>query len=64
MACNSNCSNTCYFSRGGRVIDVIDIQALRHTESSYHSPAKWCKLVLDEFQIAFGRKVLSAGEKE
>ncbi|AWF62270.1 hypothetical protein [Pseudomonas aeruginosa] len=46
------------------VIDEIDVQALRQFQSSYRSPAKPFKPVLDGFEIDFGRKVLPAGDKE
>ncbi|HFH4257932.1 hypothetical protein K3Z95_14315 [Pseudomonas aeruginosa] len=46
------------------VIDEIDVQALRQFQSSYRSPAKPFKPVLDGFEIDFGRKVLLAGDKE
>lgn len=44
------------------VIGEIDVQALRQFQSSHRSPTKPFKPVPDGFEIAFGRKVLPAGE--
>lgn len=44
------------------VIGEIDVQALRKFQSSHRSPTKPFKPVPDGFEIAFGRKVLPAGE--
>lgn len=44
------------------VIGEIDVQALRQFQSSHRSPAKPFKPVPDGFEIAFGRKVLPAGQ--
>lgn len=46
------------------VIGEIDVQAIRHRQSSYRSPAIPFKPVPDGFEIDFCRKVLLAGEKE
>ncbi|KER70375.1 hypothetical protein HR51_17750 [Burkholderia cepacia] len=44
------------------VVGEIDVQALRQFQSSHRSPTKPFKPVPDGFEIAFGRKVLPAGE--
>lgn len=44
------------------VIGEIDVHALRQFQSSHRSPTKPFKPVPDGFEIAFGRKVLPAGE--
>jgi hypothetical protein len=44
------------------VIGEIDVQALRQFQSSYRSPTQPFKPVPDGFEIAFGRKLLPAGE--
>lgn len=46
------------------MIGVISMQALRHIQSRYHSPAKPFKAVPDGFAIDFVRKVFLAGDKE
>lgn len=43
------------------VIGEVDVQALRQFQSSHRSPFK---PVPDQFEIDFGRRVLSAREKE
>lgn len=42
----------------------IDMQVLRQFQSNHLSPDKLLNLVPDGFEIDFGRKALSAGEKE
>ncbi|WP_196480637.1 reverse transcriptase domain-containing protein [Burkholderia multivorans] len=44
------------------VIGEIDVQALRQFQSSHRSPTQPFKPVPDGFEIAFGRKVLPAGD--
>ncbi|WP_202969566.1 hypothetical protein [Kerstersia gyiorum] len=46
------------------VIGEIDVQALRHFQSSHRSPGKPFKPVPDGFEIDIGRKALAAGETE
>lgn len=46
------------------VIGEIDVQALRHFQSSHRSPGKPFKPVPDGFEIDIGRKELPVGEAE
>ena len=42
----------------------IYVQELLHLQSSHRSPVNELKLMSDGFEIDFGRKILSVGEKQ